>query len=323
LRPPWPHSPWQPTKGSSLSLVAYSTPKTVMAKLIPAFQQTPAGQGVSFTQSYGPSTNQARAIAAGQPADVAFLSTGDDMNLLVDAKLASPKWNRMSYDGIAANSVVVFVLRDGNPKHIKGWGDLLKSGVQVVTPNPFSSGSAKWNIMAAYAAERRLGKTDAQATAYVQKLFTHVVSQDSSGSNALNTFLSGKGDVLITYESEAINARLSGKNVQFVIPQQTMLIQLPVAVLLNSNNKPAANAFALYLKSVPAQEIFSQFGYRPVNPKVAAEASVKKEFPQPKGLSKIDDKFIGGWRNADKVWFNPTNGRMVKIEQQDGGPTSG
>ena len=129
--------------------------------------------------------------------------------------------------------------------------------------------------------------------------------------------------MLITYESEAINARLSGKNVQFVIPQQTMLIQLPVAVLLKSNNKPAANAFALYLKSVPAQQIFAQFGYRPVNPKVAAEPSVKKEFPQPKGLSRIDDKDIGGWRNADKVWFNPTNGRMAKIEQQDGGPTSG
>jgi sulfate transport system substrate-binding protein len=310
------------SKGTTLNLVAYSTPKTVMAKLIPAFQQTQQGQGVSFTQSYGPSTNQAKAIAAGQPADLAFLSTGDDMNLLVDAGLVSSKWNRMSYDGIAANSVVAFVLRNGNPKHIKGWADLLKPGVTIDTPNPFSSGSAKWNIMAAYGAERRLGKTDAQATAYVQKLFTHVVAQDTSGSNALNTFLSGKGDVLITYESEAINARLAGKNVQFVIPQQTMLIQLPIAVLLNSKNKDAANAFSLFLKSLPAQQIFAQFGYRPVNPKVAAEASVKKEFPPPKGLITIDAKYIGGWRNADKIWFGP-NGRMAKIEQADGGPTSG
>ena len=311
------------SQGTTLNLVAYSTPKPVLAKLIPAFQATPAGQGVSFTQSYGPSTNQAKAVVAGQPADLVFLSTGDDVNLLVDAGLVSAKWNRMSYDGIGANSVVVFVLRDGNPKHIKGWGDLIKPGVQVVTPNPFSSGSAKWNILAAYGAERRLGKTDAQATAYVQKLFTHVVSQDTSGSNALNTFLSGKGDVLITYESEAINARLAGKNVQFVIPHQTMLIQLPVAVLQNSKNKAAASAFALFLKSVPAQQIFAQYGYRPVNPKVAAEASVKKAFPQPSGLVTIDAKYIGGWRNADKVWFNPKNGRMVKIEQQDGGPTSG
>jgi sulfate/thiosulfate-binding protein len=311
------------TKGSSLSLVAYSTPKPVMQKIIQAWQQTPDGSGVSFTQSYGPSTNQAKALLAGQPADLAFLSTGDDMNLLADGGLVSQKWNRMSYDGIAANTVVVFALRDGNPKHIKGWADLIKPGVQVVTPNPFSSGSAKWNILAAYGAQRRLGKTDAQATAYVKQLFKHVVSQDTSGSNATNTFLSGKGDVLLTYESEAINARLQGTNLQYVIPHQTMLIQLPLAVLKNSRDAAKASQFALFMKSVQAQRLFAQYGFRPVNPKVAAEASVKKEFPQPTGLIRIDDAYIGGWRNADRVWFNPKSGRMVKIEQSDGGPTSG
>ncbi|HEY2326645.1 MAG TPA: sulfate ABC transporter substrate-binding protein [Gaiellaceae bacterium] len=310
-------------KSGSLSLVAYSTPKPALAQIISAFNKTSQGQGVSFSQSYGPSTNQAKAVAAGQPADLVFLSTGDDVNLLVDAGLVSSKWSRMSYDGIAANSVVVFVLRNGNPKHIKSWADLLKPGVTVDTPNPFSSGSAKWNVMAAYGAERRLGKTDAQATAYVKQLFTHVVSQDTSASNAMNTFLSGKGDVLITYESEALNARLQGKNVQFVIPHQTMLIQLPVAVLLNSKNRDTANAFALFMKSVPAQKLFAQFGFRPVNPKVANLASVKKEFPQPSGLIRIDDKYIGGWRAVDKTWFDPKNGRMVKIEQGDGGPSSG
>jgi sulfate transport system substrate-binding protein len=311
------------TKGANLSLVAYSTPKPVLAKIIQAYQVTPQGSGVSFTQSYGPSTNQAKAVVAGQPAVLVFLSTGDDVNLLVDAGLVNQNWSRQSYNGIAANTVVVFAVRNGNPKHIKGWADLVKPGVQVVTPNPFSSGSAKWNILAAYGAERRLGKTDKQATAYVQQLFSHVVSQDTSGSNATNTFLSGKGDVLITYESEALNARLQGKNVQFVIPHQTMLIQLPVAVLLNSKNRDTANAFALFMKSVPAQKLFAQFGFRPVNPKVANLASVKKEFPQPSGLIRIDDKYIGGWRAVDKTWFDPKNGRMVKIEQGDGGPSSG
>jgi sulfate/thiosulfate transport system substrate-binding protein len=309
------------SKGSSLSLVAYSTPKPVMAKLIQAWQKTPDGSGVSFTQSYGPSTTQAKSVAAGLPADVVFLSTGDDINLLVDAGLVNSNWNRQSYDGIAANTVVVFAVRDGNPKHIKSWSDLVKPGVQVVTPNPFSSGSAKWNILAAYGAQRRLGKTDKQATAYVQQLFSHVVSQDSSGSNATNTFLSGKGDVLITYESEAINANLQGKNIQYVIPRQTMLIQLPIAVLKDSKNADTANKFIRYVKSQPAQETLVQYGFRPVNPVVAKEAATVKKFPARPGIFKIDDKYIGGWRNADKVWFASGSGRMVKIEEGVGGPT--
>src|SRR3954462_5524120 len=190
--------------GTNLSLVGYSTPKTVMGKIIEAWQSTPDGKDASFTQSYGASTDQAKAVAAGLNADVVFLSTGDDVNLLVDAGLVDQSWSKQSYKGIAADTVVVFAVRNGNPKHIKGWADLVKSGVQVVTPNPFSSGSAKWNVLAAYLAQRHLGKTDKQATNYVKTLFQHVVSQDTSGRNATNTFLSGKGDVLITYESEAL-----------------------------------------------------------------------------------------------------------------------
>ncbi|HVV59212.1 MAG TPA: sulfate ABC transporter substrate-binding protein [Gaiellaceae bacterium] len=311
------------SKGTTLSLVAYSTPKPVLAKIIQAWQQTPDGNGIGFSQSYGPSTNQAKAVAAGQPADILFLSTGDDMNIDVDAGLVDQNWSRQSYNGIGADTVVVFAVRNGNPKHIKGWADLIKPGVQVVTPNPFSSGSAKWNILAAYGAQRALGKTDAQATSYVQQLFTHVVSQDSSGANATNTFLSGKGDVLITYESEAINARLQGKDIQYVIPRQTMLIELPIAVVKNSSNKDKANQFIRYLKTKPAQELFAQYGFRPVNAQVAAEPSVKKEFPARPGIFKVDEKAIGGWRQADKVWFDPRSGRMVKIEQATGGPTTG
>jgi len=311
------------SKGTNLSLIAYSTPKPVMAKIIQAWQKTPDGSGVTFSQSYGPSTNQAKAVAAGQPADLVFLSTGDDVNLLVDAGLVNQNWDKQSYDGIAADTVVVFAVRQGNPKHIKSWADLIRPGVQVVTPNPFSSGSAKWNILAAYGAERRLGKTDAQATAYVQALFKNVVAQDTSGSNATNTFLSGKGDVLLTYESEAINANLQGKHISYVIPRQTMLIQLPAAAISKSQNLDKVNEFLRYLKSTPAQELFAQYGFRPVNKQVAAEPSVVKEFPTRPGIFKIDDKYIGGWRNADKIWFDPTNGRMVKIEQADGGPTTG
>src|SRR3954453_1522879 len=256
--------------GTNLSLVAYSTPKVVMGKIIQAWQQTPDGKDTSFSQSYGASTDQARAVAQGLKADVVFFSTGDDVNLLVDAGLVDARWSRQSYGGIAADTVVVFAVRDGTPKHIKGWQDLVKPGVQVVTPNPFSSGSAKWNILAAYGAQRRLGKSDKQATAYVQKLFQHVVSQDSSGRNATNTFLAGKGDVLITYESEAFAARLNGQDIQYVIPRQSMLIELPIAVLKSSSNKDLANKFVRFVKSDTAQSLFGQYGFRPVNKKILA-----------------------------------------------------
>jgi sulfate/thiosulfate transport system substrate-binding protein len=301
----------------TLNLVAYSTPKTVMGKIIQAWQSTPDGNGVSFTQSYGASTDQAKAVAAGLNADVVFLSTGTDVNLLVDAGLVDANWNQQSYRGIAADTVVVFAVRNGNPKHIKGWNDLTKPGVQVVTPNPFSSGSAKWNVMAAYDAQRHLGKTDKQAVAYVQQLFSHVVSQDTSGRNATNTFLAGKGDVLLTYESEALASRAAGQDIQYVIPRQTMLIELPIAVLKGSSNKDVAQKFIRYTKDDAAQELFAQNGFRPVNPKIAKKYASK--YPVRPGQFTIDDKTIGGWRAADKRWFDPNNGLMAQIERAVGG----
>src|SRR6266540_7118164 len=241
-------------KGANLSLVAYSTPKTVMGKIIEAWQKTPDGNGVSFSQSYAGSTDQARAVAAGLPADVLFLSTGADVTMLVDAGLVDAKWDKQSYHGIGADSVVVFAVRPGNPKHIKGWADLIRPGVQVITPNPFSSGSAHWNVLAAYGAQRRLGKTDKQAIAYVQTLFRHVVSQDTTARNATNTFLSGKGDVLITYESEALASRTAGVDIQYVIPRQTMLIELPLVVIKNSSSRDKANQFIRFVKGDVAQD---------------------------------------------------------------------
>jgi sulfate/thiosulfate-binding protein len=308
------------SKDGSLSVVAYSTPKTVYGKIIQAWQQTADGRGVSFTQSYGASTDQARAVVAGLKADLVFLSTGDDVNVLVDAGLVDKSWDKQAYRGIEADTVVVFAVRNGNPKHIRSWADLVKPGVQVVTPNPFSSGSAKWNILAAYGAQRRLGKSDAQAQAYVKKLFQHVVSQDTSGRNATNTFLSGKGDVLLTYESEALTSRAAGTDIQYVIPRQTMLIELPIAVLKSSANKDLANKFIRFTKGPVAQDLFGQAGWRPVNPAIAKKYGEK--YPSRPGIYKIDDRIFGGWRTVDRKWFSP-NGVMVKIERGVGGPTSG
>jgi sulfate transport system substrate-binding protein len=240
--------------------------------------------------------------------------------LLVDAGLVDPNWDKQSYDGIEADTVVVFAVRNGNPKHIQSWADLIRPGIQVITPNPYSSGSAKWNVLAAYGAQRHLGKTDAQAVDYVKKLFSHVVSQDTSGRNATNTFLSGKGDVLLTYESEALNSRLNGIDVQYVIPRQTMLIELPIAVLKGSSNKDLANRFVRFTKTDGPQDLLAQYGFRPVNPKIAKKYAAK--YPSRPGIFRIGEKIFGGWRAVDRKWFI-SKGVMAKIEQAVGGPTSG
>src|SRR5256886_2765001 len=175
------------SKGTTVDLVAYSTPKDAYGKIISAFQKTGAGGGVGFSQSYNGSFDQARAVAAGQPADVVALSLDPDIDYLVRKGLVPKNWNANAHRGITSDSVVVFVVRDGNPKHIKGWGDLVKPGIQVITPNPFTSGGARWNVMAAYGAQRRVGKSDKQAVKYLYKLFHHVPVQPDSASSALHS----------------------------------------------------------------------------------------------------------------------------------------
>ena len=265
------------TTDTKLSLVAYSTPREAYAKIIPAFQKTAAGKDVSFTQSYGASGDQARAVQAGLKADIVALSLAPDVDELVKAGLVDSKWSRQSYKGIVTDSVVVFAVRDGNPKHIKKWDDLLKPGVQVITPNPFTSGGARWNVMAAYGSWLKLGKSRKQAGDSLLKLFKNVSVQDKSARDALNTFLSGKGDVLLTYENEAIAAQLKKQPVQYVIPRQTILIENPIAVTKTSDRKDAANAFLRFLRTPDAQQIFADNGYRPVV-KSVLEAN-RKKFP--------------------------------------------
>jgi sulfate/thiosulfate-binding protein len=215
--------------GARLALVGYSTPKKAYDKLTAAFEHSTAGKGVSFSQSLGPSGAQSRAVAAGQPADVVAFSTTPDVTRLVKAGIVSSGWDVVGAKGIPSDSVVVLVVRKGNPKHITGWDDLVKPGVDVITPNPATSGSARWNILAGYGAQLKEGKPPAEALAYLKTLLTKNVSvQPSSGSSALQTFTSGKGDVLISYESEAIAAERAGDSLQYVIPKQTLLIETPV-----------------------------------------------------------------------------------------------
>jgi sulfate/thiosulfate transport system substrate-binding protein len=313
-----------PTAGArgtdvKLSLAAYSTPREAYAKLIPLFQKTTAGQSVNFSQSYGSSGEQARAVKAGLKADIVALSLAPDVDDLVKAGLVDAKWNRQSYRGMVTNSLVVFVVRDGNPKKIKSWNDLLRPDVEVITPNPFTSGGARWNVMAAYGAWRKQGKSDKQAQANLLTLFRNVAVQDKSARDSLNTFNSGKGDVLLAYENEALFARSTGQNLQFVIPRSTILIENPIAVTKTSENKETASSFLRFLRTPDAQRVFAQNGYRPVLKSVANE--FKSKFPARPGLFTIEQLGLGGWPKVQSRFFDPKTGIMAGIEQKVGGVT--
>jgi sulfate transport system substrate-binding protein len=287
---------------SHVTLVAYSTPQGAYEKLIPAFQATPEGKGVSFSQSYGPSGEQSRAVANGLHADAVNFSLEPDVTRLVKAGLVSSSWNQNATHGFVTESVAVIIVRKGNPKHITSWADLVKPGVGVLTPNPFTSGSARWNIMAAYGAQIKEGKSPAEAQAYLQALFKNVSSQDSSARNALQTFLAGRGDALIDYESEAIADQKKGAAIEYVIPPHTILIQNPVAVV---GSGTSASRFVSYLISPAGQKIWAEKGSRPV---------------LPTGLFTITD--LGGWTVVNKQFFEPETGIVTKIEQSLGVSTS-
>jgi sulfate transport system substrate-binding protein len=303
--------------GDQLALVGYSTPKKAYDKLTAAFQQTAQGKNVSFNSSFGPSGAQSRAVDSGQPADVVAFSTEPDISRLVKDGIVSSSWDTVGQNGVPSDSVVVLVVRKGNPKHITGWDDLVKPGVDVITPNPATSGSARWNVMAGYGAELREGKTPAQALAYINTLLTKNVSvQPSSASSALQTFTSGKGDVLLDYESDAIAAEKAGDAVQYIIPKQTILIQTPVAV--TSKAPAGAKAFVNWLFTPAAQTIWAQEGYRPVLSSVVKQYASK--FPTPPDLFTIDS--LGGWTKVKDQFFDPASGSITKIEQAAGVPTA-
>jgi len=304
------------SNGTSVDLVAYSTPKDAYGKIISAFQKTGAGKGVGFSQSYNASFDQARAVAAGQPADIVALSLDPDIGYLVKKNLVPKNWAANTHRGITSDSVVVFVVRDGNPKHIKGWGDLVKPGIQVITPNPLTSGGARWNVMAAYGAQRRGGKTDKQGVKYLYKLFHHVPVQPASAREALTIFAQGKGDVLLTYENEAIYANKKGVHTDYHVPKATLLIETPAALTKTGLKKPAAKAFYKYIWSTTAQRAFADQGYRPVLKSVAKGYRLVR----PPGLFTIASKQWGlnGWTKVNRRFFDPNKGIMAAIEKSLG-----
>ena len=296
--------------GAKLTLVAYSTPREVYTQLTKDFAKTDAGKGVSFDESYGSSGEQSRAVEQGLPADVVAFSLAPDVDRLVESGQVADSWADDQYNGMVTSSVVVFAVRKGNPKGIKTWDDLVKDGVEVIEPNPFTSGGARWNVMAAYGAQRKLGKTHEQAVEYLGELFRHVSVQDKSARESLQTFTGGKGDVLLAYENEAILAQKKGEDLDYVVPNQTILIENPVAVTKDAPEQ--ATAFLDYVRSEGAQRVFGNAGYRPVNEALAGEF----QFPMPPGLFTIAD--VGGWPEVQKRFFDREDGIMSGIQREVG-----
>jgi sulfate/thiosulfate transport system substrate-binding protein len=302
--------------GGKLTLVAYSTPEEAYRELIPAFNKTSEGKGVGFDQSYAASGEQSRAVEGGLPADVVEFSLEPDMTRLVDAGLVGKDWNQNEYDGFVTDSVVVFMVRKGNPKNIRTWDDLVKDDLEVIEPNPFTSGGAKWNIMAAYGAQLEQGKSPEDAKDYVAQLFEHVPVLDKSARESLQTFSGGKGDVLLGYENEAILAQQEGEELNYIVPDQTILIENPIATTGESKNPQTAKAFVDFLYTPEAQKIFVGKGYRPVVEGVPGA----DDFPTPPALFEIG-KF-GGWDKVNDEFFDPEQGTIAEIFQSQGKSTA-
>ncbi|WP_404348341.1 sulfate ABC transporter substrate-binding protein [Phycicoccus jejuensis] len=295
---------------TTLNLYGYAVPKVGYDLVIPAFQKTEAGKGVQFQQSYGASGDQSRKVAAGAEADIVSFSVEPDVTRLVDAKMVDPGWSSGEHRGIPFGSVVTIVVRKGNPKGIKDWDDLLKPGVEVVTPNPFSSGSAKWNLLAPYAVKSQGGQDVQAGLDYVNALVSdHVKVQPKSGREATETFLQGSGDALLSYENEALFIEREGDPVEHVTPPQTFKIENPVAVLSTSKNAAKAKAFDEFLYTPQAQKLWAQAGFRPVDETVAAEFAT--DFPAPEKLWTIAD--LGGWSTVDPALFDKEKGSVAKI----------
>jgi sulfate/thiosulfate transport system substrate-binding protein len=301
--------------GGKIALVAYSTPQQAYEEdLIPAFQKTSEGSGVEFSTSFGSSGDQRRAVEGGLPADYVAFSLEPDMTKVVDAGLVDAGWNKDEYEGMVTNSVVTLAVREGNPKGIEGWDDLVRDDVEVITPNPATSGGAKWNIMAAYGSQIEQGKSDAEALDFVKRVLENTSVQDDSARDSLQTFAGGKGDVLIGYENEAIQAQEEGIELEYVVPDETILIENPIAATKSGGE--VAQRFVDFVRTDQAQKLFAERGYRPVVESVANAYTDK--FPEPKSLFTIER--FGGWADVEDKFFDEENGAIFDIQRELGNP---
>lgn len=311
--------------GSTLSVNAFSVMEAANEPVFEDFQGSDAGSGVTFQTSYGASGDQSRAVVAGADADVVHYSLETDVTRLVDEGLVAEDWKDNETKGIATSSVVVFVVREGNPDDIQTWDDLVEPGVEIITPNPGSSGSARWNILAAWAHVTGNGGSEDEAKDFITKLLENTIALPGSGREATTAFTDGSGDVLLSYENEAILAKQSGAEIDYVVPPDTLLIENPAAVTSDAGEE--AQAFLEFMTSPEAQADYAQSGFRPVVDgvevgEVEGANDPADPFPAPEKLFTIDDDFNGWGEAADKYFGDGEEGNplgiITELQQQTG-----
>jgi ABC-type sulfate transport system substrate-binding protein len=296
---------------NTIYLVGYSTPGSIYEKVIePAFQRTPEGKGVTFVNSFGPSVDQSRAVAEGQPASVVnFANLGDVERLVEEGEIVPRYWQNND----AQKSAVAMIVHKGNPKGLKTFHDLLTKDVKVIIPSSSSSGAARWDFMAIYETERNEGKSKQEALDAIKTILEKTVVQPRSAHDAMAAFLEGKGDVLLSYESEGVNAKREGK-ADYVVPPTTILIDAPIAITRGA--PPAARAFLEFIRSREAQELWAAHGYRPIYTNVPGPTPIV-----PPAIFRIDN--VGEWKKINREFFDEKTGSIAKMEQELGVPTGG
>jgi sulfate transport system substrate-binding protein len=307
-----------------LTLGAYTTPREAYQELIPIFQKQwkeKTGQEVVFEESYLGSGAQSRAIVEGFEADIAALSLEADITRIEDAGLITSAWKSGPSQGMVSTSIVSFAVREGNPEDLLDWADLAKPGIEILTPNPKTSGGAMWNILALYGAAQRGFVTgvpaddEAAAKEFLLAVLKNVTVMDKAARESITNFEKGIGDVAITYENEVLVGQLNGQNYDLVIPRSTILIENPIAVIDayvdKHGTREAAEAFVEFLFSKEAQEIFAKFGLRSVNAEVASATA--EQYPQVQDLFTIE--YFGGWKEATPRIFGEQGIYTVTVSQ--------
>ena len=297
-----------------LILAGYTTPREAYRELIPIFQQQwkeKTGQTVTFEESYQGSGAQSRAVAEGFEADVVALSLEADVIRLEEAGLITHDWRSEPFGGMVSTSVVALAVREGNPKNIQDWADLAQPGLEILTPNPKTSGGAMWNILGLYGAAQRghvegYAADDAGAQDFLLNVLQSVTVMDKSARDSIVTFEKGIGDVAITYENEVLVGRQAGQTYELVLPSSTIQIDNPIAVVDTYVDKhgtrEVAEAFVEFLLTPEAQQIFAKHGLRSPDPEVAKATA--EQYPPIEDLFTISD--FGGWKEATPAFFGDT-----------------
>jgi sulfate/thiosulfate-binding protein len=301
--------------GETVHIVGFAVPEAANKAIATEFNKTDAGQDVAFQTSYGASGDQSRAVAAGLEADYVHFSVPTDVTRLVDEGLVADTWDDGENKGVVSTSIVVFGVRDGNPKNIQTWEDLVKPGVEIVTPNPASSGAARWNALAAYGQVIEAGGTEEEATEYTNEFFANVVSLPSSGRDATTAFLGGTGDVLMAYENEAILAAQNDEGFEYIIPETTLLIENAGAILEDAS--PVAQDWLDFVLSDEGQRQFALTGFRPIRDDVDYGGTVEgakdpgDPFPTVTNLLTVAEDF-GDWDEVSTTFFDEESGLVTK-----------